>query len=166
MCATPKPNMKTNTLQVEKEKMSRAAKLTSALVAFVLAFASHFAWLNFKGIEKLNIFENVQKLQSLRAELAQSVAAKNWRRAEGIMTQIWLLGGVIIGSVIIAIVVYSFIAIGTGLGFGLSADQKGNISSIGNTGAQTLNFLPLLALAVIVSVVLGVLLSMFMRNRS
>lgn len=157
--------MKSETTQIQKEKMSRAERLTAAFMTFVLSFASHFAWLNFKGIKKLNIFENIQKLQSLRAELAQSVAAKNWRRAEGIMTQIWLLGGIIIGSVIIAIVVYSFIAIGTGLGFGLNTDQKGNISSIGTTGAQTLNFLPLLALAVIVSVVLGVLLAMFMRRR-
>jgi hypothetical protein len=139
------------TKQVEKQ----LTKAFSGLAALQLFYLSLVA----------GIMANVQKMEQLRVELGFAVKAGDWRRAEGILGQIWLLGGIIIASVMIAIVVYAFLAIGTGLSFGFNTDQKGNISSIGNTGAATLQFLPLLALAIIVSVVLGVLLSMFLRRR-
>lgn len=102
-----------------------------------------------------------QKLQEYHIAVNQG----NWLRAGGLVGQLMVLGIVIIMSVVLAIVVYQFIAIGTSIGTSLNADQKGNISQIGNQGAATLNFLPLLALVIIVGLILAVLLGVFMRQR-
>lgn len=82
----------------------------------------------------------------------------------GIIGQLMVLAVVIILSVLLAIVVYMFINIGTTVG-ALSASQKGNVTVIANSGASTLQFLPLLALVIIVGIIVSVLLGIFVVRR-
>jgi len=113
-----------------------------------------------------NSLANVERKETFRNKVQQLKQTKSWLRAGGLVGQLMVLGIVIIMSVVLAIVVYQFIAIGTSIGTSLNVDQKGNISQIGNQGAATLNFLPLLALVIIVGLILAVLLGVFLRQRS
>ena len=113
---------------------------------------------------KLQAFAQAKR-QVFSQKLGELKSAKNWKRGTGLVGQLMVLGIVIIMSVVLAIVVYQFIAIGTSIGTQLNTDQKGNISQIGNQGAQTLNFLPLLALVIIVGLILAVLLGVFLHRK-
>ena len=92
--------------------------------------------------------------------MKDKIQSKVNTKAAGIIGQVMVLAVVIILSVLLAVVIYMFINIGTTVG-NLNSAQKGNVSAIANSSAQTLNFLPLLALVIIVGIIISVLLGIF-----
>ena len=100
------------------------------------------------------------ELKILQERMREKIQNKVNTKAAGIIGQVMVLAVVIILSVLLAVVIYMFINIGTTVG-NLNAAQKGNVSAIANSSAQTLNFLPLLALVIIVGIIISVLLGIF-----
>ena len=105
----------------------------------------------------VNMFTELKMIQERMKDKIQS---KVNTKAAGIIGQVMVLAVVIILSVLLAVVIYMFINIGTTVG-NLNSAQKGNVSAIANSSAQTLNFLPLLALVIIVGIIISVLLGIF-----
>lgn len=136
------------------------AKTNSLIARFVTYLSTLMSFDSFVKIQAWTL-----RWTQAYAQYIWAVRTGQWRRATGLVGQLMVLGIVIIMSVVLAIVVYQFIAIGTSIGTQLNTDQKGNISQIGNQGAQTLNFLPLLALVIIVGLILAVLLGVFLHRR-
>lgn len=120
-----------------------------------LRFRVYMLYLGFRIPERM--FTEIKMIQERMKEKLQS---KVNTRAAGIIGQVMVLAVVIILSVLLAVVIYMFINIGTTVG-NLNTAQKGNVSAIANSSAQTLNFLPLLALVIIVGIIISVLLGIF-----
>src|ERR1700686_5088742 len=95
------------------------------------------------------------ELKILQERMKEKLMSKANTRAAGIIGQVMVLAVVIILSVLLTEVIYMFINIGTTVG-NLNDAQKGNVSAIANSSAQTLNFLPLLALVIIVGIIISV----------
>jgi hypothetical protein len=138
---------------------SLQATLLLTFVAGVLLAVGGFPVLSITvlAVEGLGYFVFIHAdLSSLR---------KKWRTGGGgILNSVTGAIILVILGVAGAIFVYAFIALST-QAVPLSTNAQGNVSKLGNSGAQMLQFVPLIALAIFIAIVMAVLIGVFQGRR-
>lgn len=138
---------------------------------FVRIVMSAYIWLLKWSVNtsfKLQTFQaNVLRIKGFKLQQIKQTRNgtwHNWRMASGIIGQVMVVVVLIIVGGVAAILIYDFQNTGSSVG-NLNTDQKGNVSTIVNGGASTLQFIPLVALAIFIAIILAVLLGIFIQRR-